>query len=445
MSHGGGAEGGPAALLRRVVDVREGEVRALLLSSAFFFCVLFSYFLIKPVRETMGLRGGVDELSWLYLGTLGATLAATPLYTLLVRRLAPGRFIPWVYRFFIVNLVGFYLLDRVVSDGELARKILGYSFFVWLSVFNLFAVAVYRSFMADLFTNEQGKRLFGFIGVGGTVGAMLGSWASGRLIQLPLVGLGELMLVSAALLEVGVWVFLALLRGSPSGERVRAVDTAQAPGLGLGGAFRAFSLVGRSPYMLGICLFMLCFTVTSTLVYFTKMDAVARATDSETRRLWIFSNINLITQTLTLVTQLFFTGRIIRSVGVGATLAIIPVVTLAGFVALAVAPALGVVIALESVRSAANYALTRPAREVLFTVLTVEEKYKAKALIDTFVYRGGDVVGALAQRMFVAASVPLAGVAGFVAALALGWTGLAIALGRRQRDLAAPAASAGPG
>jgi AAA family ATP:ADP antiporter len=212
--------------------------------------------------------------------------------------------------------------------------------------------------------------------------------------------------------------------------------------VGLTGAFRAFTLVGRSPYMLGICLFMLCFTVTSTLVWFTRMKFVSDVGGDEAQRIWIFSNIFLITQLLTLVTQVFFTGRIIRSIGVGATLAIIPIVTLAGFVALAISPVLGVVIALESIRSATNYALARPAREVLFTVLTVEEKYKAKAFIDTFVYRGGDVVGALAFRLLTALAIPLAGVATVVAVIAAGWAGLAIALGGRQRVLAGEATGA---
>jgi AAA family ATP:ADP antiporter len=243
--------GGAATLLRRLVDVREGEVRALLYSSAFFFCVLWSYFLIKPVRETMGLRGRIDDLSWLYL----------------------GRFIPWVYRFFISNLVIFYILEHLVSEAEGPRTSLGYVFFIWLSIFNMFAVAVFRSFMVDIFTNEQGKRLFGFIGVGGTIGALLGSWVSGRLISLPIIGLGELMLISALLLEASVWMFRGLMRNLPQGNADRGVRTEQEP-VGLGGAFRAFTLVGRSPYMIGICLFMLCFTVTSTFVWFTRMNFV---------------------------------------------------------------------------------------------------------------------------------------------------------------------------
>ncbi len=427
--------GGAAGLLRRLVDVREGEVRALLYSSAFFFCVLWSYFLIKPVRETMGLRGRVDDLSWLYLGTLAGVLLLTPVYTLLVKKLPRRRFIPWVYRFFITNLIVFYLLERFVSAEEGVRTSLGYVFFVWLSIFNMFAVAVFRSLMVDIFTSEQGKRLFGFIGVGGTLGALMGSWVSGQLISLPFVGLGELMLISAVLLEASVWMFRGLLRNAPRQES-GSVSTPDQEPIGLGGAFRAFSLVGRSPYMIGICLFMLCFTVTSTFVWFTRMNFVQGMADSEEEKLWIFSNIFLITQLLTLVTQIFFTGRIIKSFGVGATLSIIPIVTLAGFVALAISPILGVLIALESIRSATNYALARPAREVLFTVLTVEEKYKAKAFIDTFVYRGGDVIGALAFRLISWAAISLAGLASIVAVISLLWAALAAVLGRRQREMA---------
>lgn len=418
----------------RIVDARPDELRALACAFAFHFLVLASYYVLRPIRDEIGAAGGLENLSWLFTATLVAMLGANVLFSAVAARLSRRRFIPLAYRFFIATLAAFYLLMQVAPDAE---AWVGRAFYVWVSVFNLFVVTVFWGFMADVFGSEQGKRLFGFIAVGGTLGAIAGGTLTAALVGQ--VGSATLLLVSAVLLEGAVWCVKVFPVGAPLGATVaaKAAPTGAHAEWPLGGTFwSGIAHVFRSPYLLGICAFMLLHSVTSTLVYFQQADIAGAAFTDRGARTAFFAQLDVAVNVLTVLMQVFLTGRLLKWLGVGATLALLPVVSLGGFVAMAFAPSLALLAGFQIGRRAVNYALSRPAREVLFTVLPREDKYKAKAFTDTFVYRAGDQVGAWTYPLLRLLGVGLAGVSAVAVPLAAGWVALSVWLGRRQVRLA---------
>ncbi len=417
--------------LERIVDVRDGEARALTLSCAYFFFLLSSYFVLRPIRDEVAVAGGVSELKWLFLGTLAATLVANPIFSALVARFTVRRFITIAYRFFLTNLLVFYLITRAEA-GEAAESLwLGRAFFVWTSVFNLFVVSVFWGFMADIFSTQQGKRLFGFIGVGGTLGAIAGGAITVSLVEV--IGTANLLLVSAALLEVAVQ-FARRVHGEWLDGSATKVGEARIGG----GVTSGIAHVLRSPYLLGICAYMLFFTIGSSLLYFQQTELVgAQITDRPSRTAFL-AKIDLGVNTLTVLTQLLLTGRIMKSIGVGLTLGLLPAVSVLGFLAFGLGTTLSAFVVFQIVRRASEFALSRPAREVLYTVVTREDKYKAKSFIDTFVYRGGDQVGAWTYGGLGLLGLGMSGIAFAAVPMAMVWLLVALWLGRRQIKLAAP-------
>jgi len=407
-----------------LVDVRDGEMVPSSLAAAYFFCLMFGYFMLRPLRESMGLEGGVDSLRVLFLVTLGVMLVVNVGYGWLVSRLTRRVFIPLVYRGAIVCLLVFLGL---LLSGQEAGGIVGRVFYVWLSVFNLLAVSVFWALMADTFTLAQGKRLFGFIGVGGTAGAIAGSAFAWRLAEA--IGPVGLMIGAIVLIELA-----ARVAGRLAGRRSGGLEQRDGRDQPVGGAsWRGLLDVMRNPYLGGIGVYVMLYTVLSTLLYFEKMRIVDAAVSGSDARTSVFAGIELAGQTLTILVQLFLTGRLMRVLGVGVLLAAVPVVTVAGFAALLAAPTLGVLTSFDAVRKASNYALSKPARETLFTVVTRDEKYKAKGVIDTFVYRAGDSVGTLADKGVAAVSVSAGALA---IPLAFIGVGLAAWLGWRERGRA---------
>lgn len=309
-------------------------------------------------------------------------------------------------------------------------------FFIWASVFNLFVVSVFWSFMTDLYHPQQSKRLFGMIAVGGTLGATLGSSITSALVE-P-VGQINLLLVSALFLEVAArasgaldkreeTLVLAARRDDPAGEP--ALNRSEVIG---GGVFDGIRHVLRSPYLLGIAGLMLFFTISSTFLYFQQAEIISLAFANDSAgRTRLFANIDLVVNVLTFTIQIFLTGRIMKWFGVGTALAFLPVVTLVGFGILAVAPVLAVVVVFQVVRRTGNFAVQRPAREVLYTVLDRTDKYKAKNFNDTFVYRVGDQVGAWSYTALGWFGLGLTGLAMVMLPIAVVWGGLAVWLGRR--------------
>jgi ATP:ADP antiporter, AAA family len=419
-------------LLRRVVDVREHETAALVWSCAYFFFVLSAYYVIRPVRDDMGVAGGVENLAWLFTATLIGMLVVHPIFTALVARLPRRRFVPITYRFFILNLVVFFVVLRVVDPSRAVW--VGRVFYVWTSVFNLFAVSVFWSLVTDLYRPAQSRRLFGLVAVGGTLGAIVGSSITAALV--PLVGQANLLLVSALLLELSARAARALDRqdaplAAAAEEAPRAPRAAETP-IG-GGLLDGIRDVVRSPYLLGIAALMLLFTVTSTFLYFQQAEVVARAFGRDRAgRTQLFANIDLAVNVLTLVTQVFLTGRMLRWLGVGLGLAFLPLMSVVGFAILGSAPVLSVVVVFQVLRRAANFAIQRPAREVLYTTLPRTEKYKAKNFNDTFVYRLGDQAGAWSYTAITALGLGLSGLSFTMVPVSAIWLLLALWLGRQH-------------
>lgn len=429
--------GGPGVrLLQRIVEVRREEVPALLWSGAYFFALLAAYFVIRPLREEMGVAGGVTNLPWLFSGTLLAMLVVHPPFAALVSRLPRSRFVAVANRFFLANLLLFYVLLQALPPEH--RVWLGRAFFVWTSVFNLFVVSVFWGVMADVFSPAQGARLFGFIGVGGTLGGLAGATLTAELA--PLVSSATLVLLSAALLELSTRFAGRLGRVAASLHRDPR-PVAPPPDAVIGGsAMAGITRVAGSPYLLGICAYMLLFTVGSTVLYFQQAE-FASAIDDPGRRTAFFARLEQYVQALTLLTQTFLTGRVIALLGVTATLGLLPALSVLGFLSLGVAHAVGVFVVFQVLRRAGEFALAKPAREVLYTAMSREDKFKAKHLIDTFVYRAGDQIGAWSYRLLGSLGVGSAGIALLAAPIAAVWLGLAVWLGHRHAGLVRDGAS----
>jgi AAA family ATP:ADP antiporter len=398
--------------------VRPEEVRALLWSFAYFFCLLAGYYILRPLRDEMGVAGGVRNLPWLFTATFLVMLAAVPLYGALVARLPRRRFIPLVYHFFVANLAVFWLLLTLDVERQTVARV----FFVWISVFVLFAVSVFWSFMADIYSSEQGKRLYGFIAAGGSAGALAGPALTIGLAQL--VGTTNLLILAALLLEVAVVCAMRLEVKKESASKTE-------PAVG-GGPLDGIMMVLRSPYIAGITLWVALMSVAATFLYFEQASIVAAASDDPAVRTRIFAGVDLAVGLLTLGVQFFATGKLIARFGVGAALALLPLVFAGGFAVLAAAPVLAVVIAFQALQRTANFAISNPAREVLFTVLARDEKYKAKNVIDIVAVRGADAAGgwlftALRSLGMEVRSIPLVAIG--IAAVCLV---LAVMLGRGQ-------------
>ena len=421
--------------LARLMPATPQERAAALWSFAYFFALLAGYYVLRPLRDQMGIAGGVKNLPWLFTATFLTLLVAQPLYGALVARLPRARFIPIVYHFFVFNLLVFWaLLTFDIETAVVARV-----FFVWVSVFNLFAVAVFWSFMADLFTSEQGKRLFGFIGAGGTAGALLGPiitiWLS-----VPL-GPVNLMIVGVIFLELAVFCVYRLERNVV--VHARAQEQMQTESIG-GSAFAAIPELVRSPYILGIGVWVALLSYAATIVYFEQAHIVSDAVKSAGLQTRIFASIDLAVSLLTLITQLLITGQVLKRVGTGVAAAALPAVYIVGFAVLAVIPTLIVVVTVQVVQRWMNFAIANPARQLFFTVVTREEKYKAKNLVDVVVYRGSDALSGWIFDTLQGLGLKLGAIALCSVPVVAGWAVLSLVLGREQEKRSTPSPAQPP-
>lgn len=415
-----------ASRLYRTLSPSPRERGAALWSFAYFFALLAGYYLLRPLRDQMGIAGGVKTLPWLLTATFLSLLAAQPLYSLLVAKLPRARFIPIVYHFFAVNLALFWL---ALSLGA-AKVILARIFFVWVSVFALFVVSVFWSFMADLFTSEEGKRLFGFIGAGGTAGALFGPiFTIGLSLKL---GPASLLIAAAVFLELAVFCVRRLekLAADRQGRQVEETP------LG-GSAFAALIELLRSPYLLGLAGWVSLQSFAATILYLEQAHIVAAAIHGAGAQTRVFAGIDLVVGLLTLATQVFATGRLLQRFGTGPAAGALPAVYILGFGALAVMTTLIGVVAIQIVQRWIHFAIATPARQVFFTVLDREEKYKAKNFIDVVIYRGSDAVHGWIFNSLQAFGLKLGAIALVALPVVASWLLLSGALGWAQERRAA--------
>ena len=417
-------------LLNRMIDVRPAELRALGWSWLYIFSVLSAYYILRPIRDEMGVAGGVENLQWLFTGTLFGMILVNPPFAALVIKLPRVRFISIAYRFFIANLLIFVLLLKIASAEQ--DIWIGRVFFIWTSVFNLFVVSVFWALMVDVFSSEQSKRLFGFISAGATLGAIVGSSITASLASH--VPATYLMVGSAVLLEVAVFSVRQLSRLSDVLHRRPTVGAEETP---IGGSvLSGFTHAFKSPYLVNVSVYILLYAITSTFLYFQQADIARQAFANRGARTAFFARIDLWVNILTLAAQLFVTGRVLGVFGVAFTLATLPALSVLGFSALAVTPTLVILVIYQVLRRAGNFAFARPSREVLFTVVPREDKYKAKSFIDTVVYRTGDQVGAWSYAALSFIGLGMIGIAITAVPISIAWLVNGLWLGRKQETLA---------
>ena len=424
-------KGGPVyRLLKRLIDVRPAEMRVLGWSWLYIFCVLSSYYILRPIRDDMGVAGGVENLQWLFTGTLFGMIAVNPPFAVLVARLPRVHFIATTYRFFMLNLLIFMLLLHIATPEQ--HIWVGRVFFIWASVFNLFVVSIFWALMVDVFDSEQGKRLFGFIAAGATLGGIAGSTLTASLAKD--VPATYLLLGSVVLLEAAVFSVRRLSRLS---DALHQRATAQSGETLIGGnVFSGITHAFKSPYLINVSLYILLFAITSTFLYFQQAEIARQSFADRGARTAFFARIDLWVNVLTLGAQLFLTGRVLRAIGVGLTLAMLPGLSILGFGTLALTPTIAVLVVYQVLRRAGNFAFARPSREVLFTVVPREDKYKAKSFIDTVVYRTGDQVGAWSYAGLGFLGLAMNGISMVAIPISIGWLLNGLWLGRTQEKMA---------
>ena len=417
------------ALINRFVDTRnDDESKGLLLATAYGFFIMFSYYILRAVRDEIS-SADRGNLQFLWTVVFFVMLLAVPAYSWLASRCSRGIFVPLANRFFIACLVIFWVC--LVFLPPETRAWIDRVFYVWSSVFALFVVTVFWGFLSDCFDNGQAKRLFSFIAVGSSIGGMAGSAVTAALVEL--LPAFSMLLLACVPLEIGSWCARGLHRRFDTGsvripgEAARAVT---------GDALSGVRAVFASPYLLGIAAFIALMTFVSTMLYFQQANLVAEAIADRSERTVFYARVDLVVNALTIVFQVYLTARIIKWLGVGLTLAAIPMLIAAGFLALGLYPTLAVLVAVQVIYRAGRYGLTKPAREILWTVLDREAKYKSKPFLDAAVYRGGDLLSGWIFTGLAALGLSIGAIALTAAPVAGIWTLLAFRLGAKQESLA---------
>ena len=421
--------GGIRHLVARLFGIEAEEVPAVVAGMAMFLLLFAGYFMLRPVRETMGIAGGVRNLQWLFTGTFIATLVAIPLFGLVASTVRRRRILPWTYGFFALNLLGFAAAIHAAPDNPwLAR-----AFYIWLSVFNLLAISVAWSVLADLFPAAQAKRVFALMAAGASAGGLLGPLLGLLLVET--LGHGGLMALATVFLLGSAGAALWLQGWRDRHPLDEAEVLARRAPLG-GNPFQGIGTVLGSPYLLGIATFVVLLATVTTFLYFEQARLVELHFPDPTDQTRVFSLLDTVVQTIAILTQLFLTGRIVRRLGLVVLLTTVPVVMVGGFLWLAMAPTFAVLAIVMVTRRAGEYALARPGREMLFTVVAPSAKYKAKNVIDTAVYRGADAVSGWVKAGIdaFASSPAVVAVAGAGVALAWAFTGAGLARAQARRE-----------
>ncbi len=385
------------SLLSEVFGFKRHEFVAVAWSFAYFFCVLSSYYILRPVREEMAVGSGPNTIPYLFIGTFLTMIVATSIFGWVASRYPRRVFLPWIYLFFISNILIFWaVFSQLRGSGE-DYVWLGRVFFVWVSVFNLFVVSVFWSFMADIYTREQGRRLFGFITSGGSIGALLGGVLTSSLVTR--IGFQNLLPISAGVLLVAVFCIGRLkdwVHQQHEDEIEETVESKEPLG---GNPFAGITHLFSSNYFLGIALMSVIASLLGTALYMFRAELIETAILSPDVRTQFFSNMNVAQNALALVVQMFLVKQVVTRFGIGRSLSLFPLVSIIGFAILAMEPTLMAVAVLDVVRRGLGFGFAKPSTDMLYSVVTPEEKYKTKNAIDTAIYRGGDVVGTWAIRL----------------------------------------------
>ena len=420
-------------LLRTLSRVEPGELRATVFSFALVFVLMAAYYILRPVRDAMASDWSDAEVSLLWTINFFFSFVVVAAYGATASRVALKQLVPTVYGFFAATFVLFYLASQTLEQVVLIDK----AFYIWVSVFSLFPVSVFWSFMADLYSREQSRRLFGIITTGASLGAMAGP--SIPLFFSEALGTYKLMLVAALVLlaTLPIIFYLERIKTTRLGNIAHRGEIDRPGGASLGGApLAGFRLFLHNRFLLGIGLFLFLYTGIGSFVYFELKNLMSDFSRAQRTELWAF--MDLVTNTLTVLAGLFVTSRLATRFGLGATLAVIPVVVMGGLLSVALVPILSIVVVLQIFRRGGNYAITRPAREMLFTSVDRQTRFKAKQVIDVVVYRGGDVFWGWAfTGLTQVVGLGVAGVAVVGAAVAAIWSILGLRLGRRA-DTGAP-------
>jgi AAA family ATP:ADP antiporter len=422
-------------LLNRVLGLERHEYYAVAWSFIYFFCVLSAYYMLRSVRETMAVEGGVQNVPWLFSSTFVVMLAATPAFGWVASRFPRRQFLPWVYYFFAANILLFWAGFSYAIHNDMSFVWIGRAFFVWLSVFNLFVVSVFWSFMADIYSREQCRRLFGVISAGGSAGALLGPLATGMLV-VP-IGFHNLLPISACLLLFGVYC-ITRLRDWVESEHRDGIASTVASTAPLGGTLLAgVTKVAGSRYLTAISIASVIASILGTALYMFMADLVGDAFANTDERTRTFAFIDAITNTMSMLVQLLIVKRAVWRFGVGVTLALMPIASFVGFVLVAINPTFLFVAAFQAIRRAIGFGLSKPTNDMLYSVVTPEEKYKSKNFIDTAVYRGGDLIGTWMVKGLW--GLGFAGISIIMLPFALAWAGIALWVGSayRRRDAGA--------
>ncbi len=427
---------------RIVGEMTDHERTTLRFSSAWFFLVLFGYYILRPIREQISTEYGIKNLSWLFYATLATMLVAIPTYSLLVSKFHRKKLVPCIYAFFCVVLVGFWAAMSFVSEtatirGTPALEWVARLLFIWISVYGLFIVSFFWSVVGDMLASEQGRRLYGVIFGGGTVGGLLASLVATFMVE----GLGQanLLLIPVGLLVAGLFVYFRLEKAWEQHHANQVELLAARSGKPTGGnPFAGFTAVFSSGYLFAICIYGLFLATCGTTIYFQQSEIVEAALDTKEAKTKYFASINFCVQVLTLILQTAIVGRMMRRFGLGLTLAVLPVAYIFGITSLAMAPSLAVLAVISVTGRSAEYAIANPAREVLFTAVRREDRYKAKSFIDTIVRRSGDsLVGTFYRLMRDVGGVAMTTLSWCMIPIAVLWVGLAWFIGTENKRVIA--------
>jgi len=427
-------------VMQRVFGLEKHEYFAFAWSFAYFFCVLSSYYILRPVRDSMAVGSGPNTIPWLFVATFITMMIATPIFGWVASRYPRRRFLPWVYLFFIGNILVFWLVFSIaidnasVVDGAPNHIWLGRVFFVWLSVFNLFVVSVFWSFMADIYTREQGRRLFGMITAGGSLGAVIGSAATSLLVVK--IGFHNLLPIAAALLFIAIFCITRLRTWVEQTHPNDAAETAASQKPLGGNPFSGVTHVFSSKYFSSIVIISIIASLLGTALYMFMAELVAQEIPDTDKQTQFFSNINNATSVLALILQLLVVKHVVRKFGIGASMAILPIASIAGFIVVAIDPSLAMIGLITVLRRALGFGFSKPTTDMLYSVVTPEDKYKTKNFIETAVYRLGDVVGTMAIKVFMLIGISMTAISVVMLPFAAIWALVAVWLGKAYRKRA---------